>query len=92
MQKKHKNQPLTAEQKNLLNQLQDTTLIDARRLAGRIRGLANIKNESAKQAIIAEIEVDLTACKSRYLTRKQQAEQLKIEYLICLFPLAMTRS
>ncbi|WP_236741182.1 ATP-dependent RNA helicase HrpA, partial [Glaesserella parasuis] len=80
MQKKHKNQPLTAEQKNLLNQLQDTTLIDARRLAGRIRGLANIKNESAKQAIIAEIEVDLTACKSRYLTRKQQAEQLKIEY------------
>ncbi|WP_240336437.1 hypothetical protein, partial [Raoultella ornithinolytica] len=39
-----------------------------------------MKNESAKQAIIAEIEVDLTACKSRYLTRKQQAEQLKIEY------------
>lgn len=80
MQKNHKNQPLTAEQKNLLNQLQDTTLIDARRLARRIRGLANIKNENAKQAIIAEIEVDLTACKSRYLTRKQQAEQLKIEY------------
>ncbi|WP_303819875.1 ATP-dependent RNA helicase HrpA [Actinobacillus minor] len=80
MQKNHKNRPLTAEQKNLLNQLQDTTLIDARRLAGRIRGLANIKNENAKQAIIAEIETDLTACKSRYLTRKQQAEQLKIEY------------
>ncbi|WP_236741271.1 ATP-dependent RNA helicase HrpA, partial [Glaesserella parasuis] len=80
MQKNHKNQPLTAEQKNLLNQLQDTTLIDARRLARRVRGLANIKNENAKQAIIAEIEVDLTACKSRYLTRKQQAEQLKIEY------------
>ena len=80
MQKNHKNQPLTAEQKNLLNQLQDTTLIDARRLAGRIRGLANIKNENAKQAIIAEIETDLTACKSRYCTRKQQAEQLKIEY------------
>ena len=80
MQKNHKNQPLTAEQKNLLNQLQDTTLIDARRLAGRIRGVANIKNENAKQAIIAEIETDLTACKSRYLTRKQQAEQLKIEY------------
>ncbi|MDO9748011.1 ATP-dependent RNA helicase HrpA [Glaesserella parasuis] len=80
MQKKHKNQPLTAEQKNLLNQLQDTTLIDARRLARRVRGLANIKNENAKQAIIAEIEVDLTACKSRYLTRKQQSEQLNIEY------------
>ena len=80
MQKNHKNQPLTAEQKNLLTQLQDTTLIDARRLAGRIRGLANIKSENAKQAIIAEIETDLTACKSRYLTRKQQAEQLKIEY------------
>ena len=80
MQKNHKNQPLTAEQKNLLNQLQDTTLIDARRLAGRIRGVANIKNENAKQAIIAEIETDLTACQSRYLTRKQQAEQLRIEY------------
>ncbi|AWI51823.1 ATP-dependent RNA helicase HrpA [Actinobacillus porcitonsillarum] len=80
MQKNHKNRPLDDAQKALLAQLKDITNLDYRRLRSRIHGISNIKNENAKQAIIAEIETDLTACKSRYLTRKQQAEQLKIEY------------
>lgn len=80
MQKNHKNRPLDDAQKALLAQLKDITNLDYRRLRSRIHGISNIKNENAKQAIIAEIETDLTACKSRYLTRKQQAEQLRIEY------------
>ncbi|EER47692.1 ATP-dependent RNA helicase HrpA [Actinobacillus minor NM305] len=80
MQKNHKKQPLDDAQKALLAQLKDITNLDYRRLRSRIHGISNIKNENAKQAIIAEIETDLTACKSRYFTRKQQAEQLKIEY------------
>lgn len=80
MQKNHKNRPLDDAQKALLAQLKDITNLDYRRLRSRIHGISNIKNENAKQAIIAEIETDLTACKSRYCTRKQQAEQLKIEY------------
>ncbi|MGX2949551.1 ATP-dependent RNA helicase HrpA [Ursidibacter sp. B-7004-1] len=79
MQKKSHIPPLTAEQKNLLAKLQQTTLVDSRRLANRIRGLSQIKNESTKQAVIAEIEADLTACQARYIVRKQQAE-CAIEY------------
>lgn len=61
-------------------QLKDLTNIDYRRLHSRIQGLANIKNDQAKQAVIAEIETDLTACKARFSLRKQQAEQLNIDY------------
>ena len=80
LQNNNKNRPLDDAQKALLAQLKDITNLDYRRLRSRIHGISNIKNENARQAIIAEIETDLTACKSRYLTRKQQAEQLKIEY------------
>ncbi|MDO4697843.1 MAG: ATP-dependent RNA helicase HrpA [Pasteurellaceae bacterium] len=83
MQKNQKNSPvvnLSPEQKSLLAQLQDCTLLDSRRLASRIRGLSNVKNEQARQAIFAEIEQDLTPCKARFAARQTQRENLVIEY------------
>ncbi|OOH89895.1 ATP-dependent RNA helicase HrpA [Pasteurellaceae bacterium 15-036681] len=80
MQKKPKNQPLAPEQKVLLSQLKQTTTIDYRRLSGRIRGIANIKNEQAKQAVINEIEQDIQQAQSYFAIRKNHAGNLKIEY------------
>ncbi|QLB20165.1 ATP-dependent RNA helicase HrpA [Vespertiliibacter pulmonis] len=80
IQKNHKNTPLTAEQQVLLSQLQNLTILDNRRLNGRIRGLSHIKNENNRQKVIAEIEQDLTACQAYYFTRQQQLAQLDIEY------------
>ncbi|QGM81693.1 ATP-dependent RNA helicase HrpA [Otariodibacter oris] len=59
-------------------QLKETTIADSRHLASRIRGIATIKNEQSQQAVIAEIEKDLTACKARYFARKEQ--NLTIDY------------
>ncbi len=80
LQNNKRNRPLNDAQKALLAQLKDITNSDYRRLRSRINGIFSIKKEEEKQAVIEEIEADLTACKSRYLTRKQQADQLKIEY------------
>lgn len=78
--KKPQHRPLDPQQKALMHQLQQTTLADSRRLSGRIRGLSTLKNETARQKIIAEIEQDLTACKARFVAREQQLAQLKIDY------------
>ncbi|MDP8079264.1 hypothetical protein [Phocoenobacter skyensis] len=42
LQKNKKIRPLSDEQKALMKELQKMTISDSRRLAGRIRGLANI--------------------------------------------------
>lgn len=78
--KKPQHRPLDPQQKALMHQLQQTTLADSRRLSGRIRGLSTLKNETARQKIIAEIEQDLTACKARFVAREQQLAQLNIDY------------
>lgn len=80
LQKIHKNRPLDNAQKALIAQLKDLTNSDYRRLRSRIHGLSNIKNDSTKQAVIAEIEENLTACKAQFSLRKQHVEQLKIDY------------
>ncbi|MGX2948868.1 ATP-dependent RNA helicase HrpA [Frederiksenia canicola] len=80
LQKKPQNRPLAADQKALMTQLKETTISDSRFLASRIRGAGNIKDEGARQAVFAEIQENLTACKARFFARQQQRQSLKIEY------------
>ncbi|MBF0785845.1 ATP-dependent RNA helicase HrpA [Muribacter muris] len=80
MQRKPSNSPLAADQKALIEQLKQTTIADARRLFGRIKGLSQIKNPSSRQAVFAEIETDLSTCQARYERRRQHLAQLDIDY------------
>ncbi|EXI62927.1 RNA helicase [Mannheimia granulomatis] len=72
MQKNQKNQPLV--------KLENITTSDYRRLAARLKGAENIKNEANKRSVLAEISQDLTACQARFFSRQQHAQNLNIEY------------
>ncbi|QIM62654.1 ATP-dependent RNA helicase HrpA [Pasteurellaceae bacterium Orientalotternb1] len=80
LQKNPQNRPLAADQKALMAQLQNTTIADSRRLASRIRGLSNVKNDTARQAVVAGIQADLTASQARFTARQQQLQSLAIDY------------
>lgn len=74
---KRQQQPLSPIQKNLLANLNEMMLTDKRRLASRIYGIANIKNEQQQSAVASEIEQAIAAAKVR-LAQRQTA--LEIEY------------
>lgn len=48
LQKRSHNRPLTADQKALIDELGEMTIIDRRRLMSRIRGLENIKKRGSE--------------------------------------------
>ncbi|MCK3655639.1 ATP-dependent RNA helicase HrpA [Pasteurellaceae bacterium Macca] len=79
-QKRSQKRPLAPAQKALVAQLKDLTLSDSRRLFGRIRGLSNLQNENAKEAIMADIQGDILQAQQAYFARQQHASRLTIDY------------
>ncbi|PJG86524.1 ATP-dependent RNA helicase HrpA [Conservatibacter flavescens] len=63
------------EQQALITQLSDVMNTDYRRLLGRIRGLSQIKNPVAQQAVITEIEQDIFLAKQRLELRRSAVKK-----------------
>ncbi|MBR0573620.1 MULTISPECIES: ATP-dependent RNA helicase HrpA [Pasteurellaceae] len=80
LQKNKKIRPLSDEQKALMKELQQMTISDSRRLAGRIRGLANIHKEETKQAVTSEIKNAISTAQAFFSHKKSLLQNLKITY------------
>ncbi|MCK3657537.1 ATP-dependent RNA helicase HrpA [Pasteurellaceae bacterium Pebbles2] len=57
-------------QQQLLAELKELMIVDQRRLFARIKGMSNIKNEQAQQAVAAEIQVQIQLAQQRLAQRK----------------------
>lgn len=80
LQKKKNITPLSAEQKTLMKELQQMTIVDSRRLASRIRGLSNIHKEEAKQAVTSEVKNAISEAQNFFKNKKFQRDNLKMNY------------
>ncbi|MGC7559398.1 ATP-dependent RNA helicase HrpA [Pasteurella sp. PK-2025] len=64
-------------QKSLLSNLNEVMNKDFRQLFVRIKGMANIKNEQAQQAVAAEIQAQIELAKVRLTQRKSAVKNIE---------------
>lgn len=75
--KHYKNQPFTPLQKQLLSQLDEMMILDQRRLQARIKGLSQMKNETAQQAVVAEIQQQIQLAHLRLQQRQSAVKNIE---------------
>lgn len=75
--KKFKKTEFNPLQKSLLSELNDVMNGDYRQLLARIKGISNIKNEQAQQAVAAEIQSQIQLAKARLEQRKSAVKTIE---------------
>lgn len=80
--KKPQKKEFTPLQQNLLSQLSDLMTLDYRHFLGRIKGLSQIKQTHAQQAVAEDIQQAIQTAKLRFTQRQMLAESAvqKMEY------------
>ncbi|UAX42979.1 ATP-dependent RNA helicase HrpA [Pasteurella canis] len=64
-------------QKSLLSELNEVMNSDCRQLLARIKGISNIKNEQAQQAVAAEIQSQIQLAQERLNQRKSAVKNIE---------------
>ncbi|WP_439328274.1 ATP-dependent RNA helicase HrpA [Lonepinella sp. BR2357] len=75
-QTKSNRTPLTPLQKALFHQLKDVMILDERKIAARIKGIAQIKHEQSQQAVAAEIQSQIQQAQERLNQRKSAVQKI----------------
>ncbi|MGC7589388.1 ATP-dependent RNA helicase HrpA [Bisgaard Taxon 46] len=75
--KKFKKTEFNPLQKSLLSELNEVMNGDYRQLLARIKGISNIKNEQAQQAVAAEIQLQIQLAKARLEQRKSAIKNIE---------------